>query len=85
MLKNDIKDKLVGQRRKKMIKTMCDICGKEIPPIKFLKSDDHKKFNISTCGRRWDLCDECQTDLNIWLTNICLTRGEWGCKATDRK
>lgn len=65
---------------------MCDICGKEIPPIKILKPDeDPKKFSISTCGRRWDLCDECQTDLNIWLTDICLTRGEWGCNITGGK
>ena len=63
-----------------MTKAICDICGKEIPPIKILKPDDDpRNFNISTCGRTWDLCDECQVDFNIWLTNICRTRrNEYG-------
>lgn len=60
-----------------MTKIICDICGEEIQPIKFLDTDkDLKNFNISSYGRTWDLCDTCQKDINIWLTNICRTRGK---------
>ena len=63
------------KRGRRMTKIVCDICGKDIPPVKFLKpDDDQKKFSISTCGRRLDICDECQVDLNIWMTNRCQTR-----------
>jgi len=54
-----------------MTKIVCDICGKEIPTIKFIDFNKEIKninFCISSLGKMWDICDECQTDFNRWVT-----------------
>ena len=49
-----------------MTKTVCDICGKEMPTS--CVGDIKKfKFAIATNGRVWDICNECRTELNEWL------------------
>lgn len=48
--------------------TICDICGDEIPTIKFV--DDNIKdlnFCISSHGKIWDICDKCRVNLNKWI------------------
>lgn len=50
-----------------MTKTICDICGKEMPTDKFDCRSEDIKFGISSFGRFWDICDDCRTELNKWL------------------
>ena len=57
-----------------MTKTVCDICGKEMPTVKFVNTiEDLENLNfcISSYGKIWDICDECRVDLSRWIT----TRG----------
>lgn len=49
-----------------MTKTVCDICGKEMPTAK-IKSIENFNFCISSNGRIWDVCTECRGDLNKWM------------------
>ena len=51
-----------------MIKTYCDICGKEMSNS--YKHDNIKDLNfaISSNGRIWDICNECRDDLWMWIT-----------------
>lgn len=48
-----------------MTKTVCDICGKEIPLS--LRGTKDDKFCISSYGKVWDVCTECRNELNEWL------------------
>jgi hypothetical protein len=50
-----------------MTKTICDICGKEMPLEIISKRPEDCKFCISSYGRVWDICDECRNDLNEWM------------------
>lgn len=50
-----------------MTKTVCDICGKEMP-TGFGKYMDNLNFSISSHGRTWDICAECRDSLNKWIT-----------------
>lgn len=52
-----------------MTKTVCDICGKEIPSSPLAKSLKDYNFAIITCGRVWDICSECRKELNEWIKN----------------
>lgn len=62
-----------------MTKIMCDICGKEIPAIRFVELDKRSltyQFQIQRCGQTLDICDECQVDLDSWLTNKLKVKSE---------
>lgn len=50
-----------------MTKTVCDICGKDMPPT--LPNHNYRDMNfaISSNGRLWDICDDCRQSLNIWI------------------
>ena len=50
-----------------MIKTVCDICGKEMPSIK-ADTIDNLKLCISSYGKKWDICTECRESFNRWIT-----------------
>lgn len=51
-----------------MTKTVCDICGKEMPTAKFVDDIRNLNFCISSHGRIWDICTECRVSLNRWMT-----------------
>ena len=51
-----------------MTKTVCDICGKEMPTIKFVDTIENYEFCISSYGEIWDICTECRESLNRWIT-----------------
>lgn len=51
-----------------MTKTVCDICGKEMPTEKFVDNIRNLNFCISSHGRIWDICTECRVSLNRWMT-----------------
>lgn len=51
-----------------MTKTVCDICGKEMPTVKFVNTIENQNFCISSYGRIWDICNECRIRLNKWMT-----------------
>ena len=48
-----------------MTKTICDICGKEMPTT----NDRGYNFCISSYGRFWDICNDCRQELNKWIKN----------------
>jgi len=50
-----------------MTKTICDICGKEMPTTKFVDHIEDLNFCISSHGRIWDICTECRDELNEWM------------------
>ena len=50
-----------------MTKSVCDICGKEMPNIKFADTIEKQNFCISSHGKIWDICTECRVDLNGWM------------------
>lgn len=50
-----------------MTKTICDICGKEMPSEIFARSTKDYNFCISSNGKVWDVCDECRNELNEWM------------------
>ena len=50
-----------------MTKTVCDICGKEMPTQKG-DSIYNLKFCISSYGKIWDICTECRDSLEKWMT-----------------
>ena len=50
-----------------MTKTVCDICGKEMPTIKFVDTIENHAFCISSYGEIWDICTECRESLNKWI------------------
>lgn len=50
-----------------MTKTVCDICGKEMPlEIRVIPVSEYQ-FCISSYGKAWDVCDECREALNDWI------------------
>ena len=51
-----------------MTKTVCDICGKEMPLERVIPFKDFK-FCISTNGRVWDICNKCRERLNEWIND----------------
>ena len=51
-----------------MTKTVCDICGKEMPTIKFVDTIENYEFCISSYGEIWDMCTECRESFNKWIT-----------------
>lgn len=51
-----------------MTKTVCDICGREIPTPKLLETIEDMNFCVSSHGRIWDICTECRVCLNKWMT-----------------
>ena len=51
-----------------MIKTVCDICGKEMPTKKYVDRIDNYNFCISSYGKIWDICTECRDSLEKWMT-----------------
>lgn len=51
-----------------MTKTVCDICGKDMPTSKFEKNNEDMNFCISSYGKAWDICNECREDLDRWMT-----------------
>ena len=50
-----------------MTKTVCDICGKEMPIERFTTPIKDMKFCISSNGRIWDVCNKCRDALNEWM------------------
>lgn len=71
-----------------MIKTVCDICGKDMPPtiiekIPYITMRDGEvvdtedyNFIISSPGKVWDICKECKSDLVKWMKKSIEERGE---------
>lgn len=51
-----------------MTKTVCDICGKEMPTAKYADTIEDLKFCISSHGKIWDICNECRASLSKWMT-----------------
>lgn len=51
-----------------MTRTVCDICGKEMPTIKYADAIEDMNFCISSYGMIWDICAECRESLNRWIT-----------------
>ena len=49
-----------------MTKTVCDVCGKEMPTARFV-AIENLNFCISSHGKIWDICNECREDLNKWM------------------
>lgn len=49
-----------------MTKTICDICGKEMPADSTSSITDCK-FCISSYGKIWDVCNDCRGKLNEWM------------------
>ena len=43
-----------------MKKTICDVCGKEMPTFKTELPPEDVQFCISSYGHIWDVCDECR-------------------------
>ena len=51
-----------------MTKTICDICGKDIPTPSMTKNPiSDLNFCISSYGKIWDICPECREDFNRWM------------------
>ena len=50
-----------------MTKTICDICGKEMPLEIYVKPIKDYNFCISSYGKVWDICNECRNELNEWM------------------
>jgi len=52
-----------------MTKTVCDICGEEMPSTAiFVKDIKNFNFSMSSYGRIWDICTDCRESLNRWIT-----------------
>jgi len=51
-----------------MTKTVCDICGKEMPTSKFPDTIENLNLCISSYGKIWDTCPECRVSLDKWMT-----------------
>lgn len=66
-----------------MTKTVCDICGKEMPTAKISNTIEEMNFCISSHGKIWDICNECRVGLNRWMT-IQRNRQEVRVRNDDR-
>lgn len=51
-----------------MTRTVCDICGAEMPTSKFGENIKNLNFCISSYGKMWDICTKCRESLNRWMT-----------------
>lgn len=60
-----------------MTKTVCDICGKEMPTIKFVDTIENYEFCISSFGQIWNICTECRESLNRCIA-ICSRKRKKG-------
>lgn len=50
-----------------MTKTICDICGNDMPLKIYSKSTKDCNFFISSYGKVWDICIECRNELDEWM------------------
>lgn len=50
-----------------MTKTVCDICGREMPLEIYSRAIKDYKFCISSNGKAWDVCTKCRDELNEWM------------------
>ena len=50
-----------------MRKTICDICGKDMPLEVYSRATKDYKFCISSYGKAWDVCQDCRDELNAWM------------------
>lgn len=50
-----------------MIKTTCDICGKDMANDYRRLPVYHYNFCISSYGTVWDVCNDCRSELNKWI------------------
>lgn len=50
-----------------MTKTICDICGNDMPLEIYSRSIKDYNFCISSHGKVWDICNECRNELNEWM------------------
>lgn len=50
-----------------MTKTICDICGNDMPLEIYSSSTKDYKFCISSYGKVWDICINCRNELNEWM------------------
>lgn len=49
-------------------KSICDICGKEMPSvISVALANEKYDFTISSSGKIWDMCDACRRDFKKWI------------------
>lgn len=46
-----------------MIKTVCDICGKEMPSSIIAERTAQMIFKVSSNGRTWDICEDCRKSI----------------------
>lgn len=53
-----------------MTKTVCDICGKEMPLEIYVKPIKDYKFCISSYGTAWDICSECRNELDKLIKKL---------------
>jgi len=53
--------------RQEVIKTVCDICGKEMPSEIYSRLIKDYNFCISSYGKSWDICNDCRNGLNEWI------------------
>ena len=60
--------KRIMDKESRMTKTVCDICGKEMPTSKYADTIEDMNFCISSHGRIWDICEACRIGLNKWMT-----------------
>lgn len=58
-----VKEKIMQE----VIKTVCDICGKEMPSQIYSKLIKDYNFCILSYGKVWDVCIECRNELNEWM------------------
>lgn len=66
-----------------MTKTVCDICGKEMPTAKIVNTIEDLNFCVSSHGKRWDICTECQESLNKWMTIRTTESEDMAVKESD--
>lgn len=50
-----------------MTKTICDICGNDVPLEIYVTSIKNQKLCISSYGKVWDICTECRNELDKWI------------------
>lgn len=53
-----------------MTKTICDICGKDMPLKIYTESIKDYKFCISSYGTAWDICSECRNELDKLIKKL---------------
>ena len=56
-----------------MDKVICDICGKEMDVLPFVKPITDYMFHISELGRTWNVCEKCKAEFCDWVK---MRRGE---------